>query len=129
MIGNVDAHAKNLSLLRPPGGGLSLAPLYDLVPTLAIAETLLDRTPALDIGGALRIDAVDREHWQRFARAAGYAPNFVQRRVATVAEAVIKHLPRLMSELVGHGADAPRLQRTLQVITDNALGTADRATG
>jgi len=129
VIGNADAHAKNLSLLRPPGGPLSLAPLYDLVPTLAIAETLLDRTPALDIGGAPRIDAVDREHWQRFARAAGYAPNFVCQRVATVAEAVIEHLPRLVGELVDHGADAARLQRTLRVITDTARATADRAGG
>ena len=29
-IGNADAYGKNLSLLRPPGGRIALAPLYDL---------------------------------------------------------------------------------------------------
>lgn len=34
LIGNSDAHAKNLSLLLDPPGTLRLAPLYDTVPTM-----------------------------------------------------------------------------------------------
>ena len=34
MIGNGDAHAKNLSLLLDPPGAVRLAPLYDTVPTM-----------------------------------------------------------------------------------------------
>ena len=33
LIGNADAHAKNLSLLHEPAGGVRLAPLYDLTCT------------------------------------------------------------------------------------------------
>lgn len=34
LIGNADAHAKNLSLLLDPPGAVRLAPLYDTVPTM-----------------------------------------------------------------------------------------------
>lgn len=40
LIGNADAHAKNLSLLHPEPGQIALAPLYDTVPT-----ALFDRLP------------------------------------------------------------------------------------
>lgn len=31
-VGNLDMHAKNISLLHPPDGGTSFAPAYDFVP-------------------------------------------------------------------------------------------------
>lgn len=40
LIGNADAHGKNLSLLHPEPGQIRLAPLYDTVPT-----ALFDRLP------------------------------------------------------------------------------------
>lgn len=41
LIGNGDAHAKNLSLLHEPTGGLALAPLYDLLCTLQYGDDRL----------------------------------------------------------------------------------------
>src|SRR5690606_7723114 len=58
LIGNADAHAKNLSILHSEEGELSLAPAYDLVPTISYREDLVDRTPAMRIGDAKRLDAV-----------------------------------------------------------------------
>src|SRR3546814_1575464 len=57
-IGNADAHAKNLSLLCDQGGRRWLAPLYDLVPTIYLPESLVERTPAMRIGQAARIDRI-----------------------------------------------------------------------
>src|SRR3546814_6196250 len=56
LIGNADAHAKNLSLLCDQGGRRWLAPLYDLVPTIYLPESLVERTPAMRIGQAARIE-------------------------------------------------------------------------
>ena len=42
-IGNADAHAKNLSLLHHDDGTLSLAPMYDTVPTLRWSPPLPTR--------------------------------------------------------------------------------------
>ena len=41
LIGNGDAHGKNLSLLHQPAGALTLAPLYDLLSTLHYGDDQL----------------------------------------------------------------------------------------
>lgn len=49
LVGNSDAHAKNLSLLLDPAGAVQLAPLYDTVPTM-LFPTLAVRC-AMTVGG------------------------------------------------------------------------------
>ena len=91
LIGNADAHAKNLSLLCDRVGQRRLAPLYDLVPTLYLPESLVERTPALRIGPARahRLHAAIREvlaeavnlggsTLRDFASAHGHAGEFQQ---------------------------------------------------
>lgn len=116
LIGNADAHAKNLALLCDPAGRWSLAPFYDLVPTLALPETLVDRAPALRLGQAKRIDAVSAEDWTIFARDTGYAPAYVRRRVDQLAKQMAAGLPAVCAALIGQGADHQRLERSCNVI-------------
>lgn len=127
-IGNADAHAKNLALLSGRDGRRRLAPFYDLVPTLAIHESLVDRSPAMRIGDARRIDGVTAEEWRRFAAATGYAPGFVLRRVSRMAAAVLGAMPRVADGLVAQGADATRLRAAVSAIQTNAQRLA-RETG
>ncbi|HEV8358633.1 MAG TPA: type II toxin-antitoxin system HipA family toxin [Gemmatimonadales bacterium] len=68
LIGNEDAHAKNLALLYRPDG-LRLTPHYDLVSTEVYPE--LERRLAMKIGGAWDIRNVQRSDWQGVARAVG----------------------------------------------------------
>lgn len=65
LIGNADAHGKNYSLLYS-GADRRLAPLYDLVCTLAYPE--LSKTPAMKIGKSERIDEVTPTHWEALAK-------------------------------------------------------------
>lgn len=63
-IGNADAHGKNLALLRPDPRTVTLAPLYDTVPTALWPK--LRRQAAMAIGGRpdldeVRIDDIARE--------------------------------------------------------------------
>ena len=127
VIGNADAHAKNLSLLYTPDGGRQVAPHYDLVPILTLPESLVDREPALKIGAARRIDAVTRSDWRSFAAATGYAPRFVLERVATLALAVTESIGRVSHQLASEGADAKRVEAAVLVISYNA-GRALRET-
>lgn len=121
VIGNADAHAKNLALLCGPDGVRQLAPFYDLVPTIALPESLVDRTPALRIGTAIRIDAIDDAAWTTFARDTGYAPKFVRQRVAELAERVLAQLPEVVELLVAQGADDARIrERALPAVRANA---------
>jgi serine/threonine-protein kinase HipA len=119
VIGNADAHAKNLSLLYPPEGGRQLAPYYDLVPILTLPASLVDREPSLRIGNARRIDAVTRSDWQSFATGTGYAPRFVLERVATLARAVTESIGSVSDQLMSEGADAKRLEAAVLAIKGN----------
>lgn len=116
LIGNADAHAKNLSLLCDSGGNRSLAPFYDLVPTIALPETLVDRTPAFSVGAAQRIDAIDRDDWRRFAEECGYGAPFVLRRVRALADAVHGRLDQVEDDAIAAGADAARLAHLLPIV-------------
>lgn len=57
---NTDAHGKNHSFLHTGGGTVSLAPLYDIAPTL----WFLPGQPkaALSVGGKWRIEEIERRH-------------------------------------------------------------------
>ncbi|MBC7657313.1 MAG: type II toxin-antitoxin system HipA family toxin [Frankiaceae bacterium] len=120
IIGNADAHAKNLSLLTTPDSKRQLAPFYDLVPILTLPESMIDRAPALRIGSARRIDAVSSDDWREFARATGYAPRFVLARVDEMAGQVLAMIDAVARQLVDEGADERRLQAALSAITTNA---------
>lgn len=65
LIGNADAHGKNYSILYRKGER-RLAPLYDLVCTLAWPE--LSKTPAMKIGQSDSIETITPAHWQRMAQ-------------------------------------------------------------
>ncbi len=54
VLGNGDAHAKNLSLLHLASGGLALTPLYDLMCTLQYGDDRL----AMYVNGVQRTDQV-----------------------------------------------------------------------
>jgi len=68
LIGNEDAHAKNLALLYL-AGGLRLTPHYDLVSTELYPG--LARLLAMKLGRAWDIRTVQRSDWQRVADAMG----------------------------------------------------------
>jgi serine/threonine-protein kinase HipA len=66
LIGNADAHGKNLALLHPTPETVSLAPLYDTVPT-ALWPNLRKRA-AMAIGGQVELGQVSLTDIGREAR-------------------------------------------------------------
>ena len=120
IIGNADAHAKNLSLLTATNNQRQLAPFYDLVPILTLPESMIDRAPALRIGSARRIDAVSSDDWREFARATGFAPRFVLACVDEMAGQVLAMIDAVARQLMDEGADERRLQAALSAIKANA---------
>jgi serine/threonine-protein kinase HipA len=87
LIGNCDAHGKNYSLLydsRAP----SLAPLYDLVSTAAFDE--LTTRLAMSIDGATKLEDVNLGAWQKLAEEIGFAPRFLEQRMAPFVDRVLE---------------------------------------
>ncbi len=65
LIGNADAHGKNLSLIREKEGGIRIAPFYDLISTSAYSE--LVKKMAMRIGKEYRFKWIAERHWRRMA--------------------------------------------------------------
>lgn len=90
-IGNNDAHAKNLSMLRQ-GEALSLAPHYDLISTTFYGRRLQKKL-AMRIGGQQWSHHVSRRRWVLFAESIGLPPATILKRVQQTAERLLKALP------------------------------------
>ena len=85
LLANVDAHAKNYSLLLT-GRGAAMAPLYDLMCGAAWPD--VTRNMAQDIGGKNRGKFVAARHWRREAKMCGLNGTALLRRVAEMASKV-----------------------------------------
>ena len=87
LIGNSDAHGKNISLLLLPEGP-RLAPFYDLLSTRIYAHFGLAEGLAMKIGGESDPDAIRKKHWEQFAEEAGIKPRLVLTRVAELVKKI-----------------------------------------
>lgn len=127
LIGNADAHAKNLALLCGRDRRWRLAPFYDLVPTMALPERLVERSPALRIGNAARIDAVTADDWREFAGEAGFAAQLVAARVEALSGQVLVQAGATRDRLISEGGDAAELGRVAALVEANARRMAQSA--
>ena len=86
VIGNHDAHAKNFALLRHRDGRIRLAPLYDLICTVAYPE--LSQRMAMRVGRQDASGSVSGGDLQRFATRAGLNASLVGRRAAELTRRI-----------------------------------------
>jgi serine/threonine-protein kinase HipA len=89
LIGNEDAHAKNLALLHGPQG-LVLSPHYDLVSTAVYPD--LVRRLAMKLGRSWDIRNVQRSDWERLAGGAGVPWSQARHALQALAAAVAASL-------------------------------------
>ena len=117
LIGNADAHAKNLSLLITRDG-VTLAPFYDLVST-AVYPDLTDKL-ALKIGGENRSDWIRAGHWESLAKVSGANPRIVRQRMAELADSIVP-AAREVAEMPGlENDESATIGRILDVIAARA---------
>ena len=84
LIGNCDAHGKNLSFFCS-GDGLALAPFYDLVSVVQYPG--LDHELAMAIGDEFRLEEVSPFAWADFALRTGLQRAFLAREMKRLAQA------------------------------------------
>jgi serine/threonine-protein kinase HipA len=95
LIGNCDAHAKNLSLLYDTGEPM-LAPLYDLVSTTIYPE--LTRRLAMSVDGARQIDEVTDMAWKALAAEVQLSPRFAPITTKAMVQRVVDEAGRLAGQ-------------------------------
>jgi serine/threonine-protein kinase HipA len=97
LVGNADAHAKNLSMLYGAEGRLRLAPAYDLLATGYWSE-LSDRM-AIAIGGEHRPAWIRPRHWQRVCESVGLNAVQLRRRAIELCARALARKDEVMAEL------------------------------
>lgn len=97
LCGNVDAHAKNYSLLIRGGANITMAPLYDVM-NGDIYENVT-RNLAMRIAGKQRGGYIYARHWDRFAEENGLSKTQVRRRVTELTTAVLNAVPGVVEQL------------------------------
>nr|WP_255616610.1 type II toxin-antitoxin system HipA family toxin [Microvirga puerhi] len=104
LCGNVDAHAKNYSLLIRSGSAL-MAPIYDVM-NGDIYENVT-RNLAMKIANKQRGGHIYARHWNRFAEENGLSASGVRRRVAELSQTTLNALPGVIAEMESSNMPSP----------------------
>lgn len=107
LIGNADAHAKNIAMLYDARDKLRLAPAYDLLSTAYWPE--LDDKLAMTIGGERRPRWVMKRHWQQLCDESRLNLTLLRRRAMALADAMQQQLS-LVAGALGAADDVPLLK-------------------
>ncbi|MBW2432731.1 MAG: HipA domain-containing protein, partial [Deltaproteobacteria bacterium] len=118
LLGNADAHAKNLSFVIEEGRKIRLAPFYDLLSTLIYPE--ISKRVAMKIGNESRFEWVFERHWQRMADQADIKFSYLKKMLLDYSN----KLPIIADELADdfirrNGAEAA-VRQICTVISVNA---------
>jgi serine/threonine-protein kinase HipA len=92
LIGNADAHGKNVGLVHLAPGDVRLAPLYDTVPTMLWPQ--LRKTAAMSVHGRNRMEAITISDIEAEARSWPLRPEDARLASTTTAEALLVALDR-----------------------------------
>ena len=124
IIGNADAHSKNFSLLHA-GGGVTLAPLYDLLSTVAYPD--LSAKLAMKIAKQSTLEEIQPRHWDAFANDVDLAAPYIHRRVKQLCEVTLAQIEQPDSELRKRLPDGANFISFSELIHERALKLADKA--
>ena len=121
VLGNSDAHGKNVALLHPVDGSPQLAPAYDLVATNVYAG--LNRELAMPVGGVSNPDAVDSDAWRALARTADLGSQIL-RLVREHTERVVDAARRAQQASHDEGWHHPVIDEIVELAERRAVGIA-----
>ncbi len=124
LIGNMDAHGKNFSLLHPSPIRSSLAPFYDLLCTLVYPE--LSTKMAMKIGSHYKAKDVKALDWEALCLKIGYSYPAIKKLILSQSEKILKALEtnrQFYKETLNKGVFVDKL---LRVIHGNILGILNR---
>ena len=122
LIGNLDAHAKNIAFLMR-GQKAAVAPFYDM---LCVEAYLPRQTMSMSIAGENKHGWVEGPHWDATAYEAGVAPRLVRGVLSRMSE----DLPDAISRVIGDERLLPverdfLREKVLPVIEDRRGFVAD----
>ena len=97
LVGNADAHAKNLAMMPAGRDRFRLTPWYDISSTDFYPRSTTRM--AMKIGGEDRPDWVRTRNWEQFASDTGINPSLLKKRFAEIGHRMVEALPHIASGL------------------------------
>jgi len=117
LIGNTDAHAKNLSCFATPEG-LALTPTYDLV--CVEVHSCFDQSIALAIGDVFHFSAVRAYDWAEFGAVCRIPRDLLVGEMASIAHAVLTAAPAVASIECADPAEVEYLESLVTFVSARA---------
>jgi serine/threonine-protein kinase HipA len=117
LVGNNDAHAKNLSLLYTDAG-IRLSPVYDVVSTEVYPQ--LDRDFSIQVGGQRTVDGLHRHALDKFACSLGMKGSGLARLVLPVVERTAAALDPVLHRVAAEYEHHPVLDQIRELVRTRA---------
>jgi serine/threonine-protein kinase HipA len=113
LIGNADAHAKNLAVIFTPKGP-RLAPFYDLICTRVYPD--LTHRLAMRIGGENRPELIQPRHWERFSSEISIKFRLTLRTLKEMAQKITSNAGVLVRDFSSEFGDSKVVGNILEAI-------------
>lgn len=124
LIGNMDAHGKNYSLLHKDDRTIQLSPIYDCSCTSVYTE--LSTKLAMKIGGKYEAEKIQARHWQRMCQEVGFSyPSFRKMLIRLATELPVKSNEELKTYQSLFDSSAT-LKKIVKIIEKNCSITLKR---
>jgi serine/threonine-protein kinase HipA len=117
LIGNADAHAKNLSMLFTDRGP-RLAPFYDLICTQVYPDLI--EKQAMRIAGENRPSWMQRKHWERFGESVEIKTSLVLKTLQDMSSSIMRAAQVLSIEFNKTYGTGTIIEKVLAVIEKRA---------
>ncbi len=113
LIGNSDAHAKNISLIFE-SGNIRLAPFYDLMSTMVYEG--LDTRMAMKIGGYYERENLSKRHWGRFAEDADAKPQIIFSMIENLIKSIRASIEVVKKDFVIKYGESDIVDKIIEII-------------
>ena len=117
LIGNMDAHGKNFSLLHHSRSNIKLASIYDVVCTRAYSK--LSSKMAMKIGTKYEADQVLPRHWEQLCKDIGYRYISIKDMLENQSELILKAAAIERDVLLSTQCNISILDKVISVIEKN----------
>lgn len=119
LVGNSDAHAKNLSFLYGQDNTTTLSPFYDLIAIHAWPKNVFNHELALSIGGETNIHKIKRAHWERLADECEISFKLFDSAITQLSEGVIDAFDRAQNLFENQHGKYPAFQQVRPALIKN----------
>jgi len=119
LVGNSDAHAKNLSFLYEHDNTTRLSPFYDLIAIHAWPSHVFNHDLALSIGGETSVQKIKRQHWELLAHECDISFTLFNTTISHLSDNIITAFDRAQNRFEEKQGKYPAFQQVKAALIKN----------